>query len=257
MALLMSFINPQLYRILTHGVTNDIPTIQKVVRASDGPVLDVGAGLGRVSTPLLTEGYPVVMLDHSVQMCDELLHMVEHQSHDAQQKAWILHADITTVQDIHKATCVYGQPDGIPTRFASIILSLRTIHLFSDLERTSVLEILFKHLQPDGTLIIHHSDLTQVVERKSFELVAEHSIEQGVLEIEECFFHDAPSQQYHLRHRIHQSNDTGQHVASWRVAHNLTPIDKLDLQQQLAEVGFTQLDIHPLYGTESFFLARR
>ncbi len=256
MALLMSFINPQLYRILTHGVANDLPKIQKLVQTSGGPVLDVGAGLGRVSNPLLTEGYKVVMLDHSAQMCDELLHMVEHQPSLIQNNSWILHADITDLTDIHSANCVFGQSTEMPSRFGSIILSLRTIHLFTDEERTRILEFLFKLLHTDGTLLIHHSDLTGVGEKNFFELVAEHTIEQGILEVEECFFYHAPSQQYHLRHRIHQSNDTGQHVASWRVAHNLTPIDNLDLQQQLAEVGFTQLDIHPLYGTESLFLAQ-
>ena len=62
---------------------------------------------------------------------------------------------------------------------------------------------------------------------------------------------------FDLRHRISQSNATGQHVASWRVAHDLHPISELDLHHSLAEVGFNTVETQTIFGEEQLFIAQR
>jgi SAM-dependent methyltransferase len=51
------------------GYSADLPVWRDLARRSGGPVLDVGAGTGRVTLDLARGGYPVTALD----VCDELL----------------------------------------------------------------------------------------------------------------------------------------------------------------------------------------
>ena len=100
------------------------------------------------------------------------------------------------------------------------------------------------------------TDLAEADEKPSWTLVAEHLLEFGTLEVEECFFFHPSSERYHLRHRIWQSNESGQHIGSWRVAHNLLPIERQILIEELRAKGFENIETQPLYGTESFIMAK-
>ena len=151
---------------------------------------------------------------------------------------------------------IHGNKEKLPTRFGTIILGLRTLHLLSEEERCQLFVMVREHIHEDGVLVLHHSTVSKIPEQPTWRLTVEHPVQNGMLEIEECFFHHPASGQYHLRHRIHQSNSTGQHIASWRVAHNLYSIDIVDVQQQLAEAGFASAEQHPLYGTESLIIAK-
>lgn len=251
-----SFVNPQLYRILTYGVTQDLPHYQELVSKYGGPVLDLGAGLGRISDALLKEPVAMVLLEHSPAMCDELLHWIEHQSPAQQENLWLLQGDMTNPNVFKTEGYIHGKTETVPTRFGCIILGLRTLHLLSEKERYDVFMLAAQHLHTDGVLIIHHSNLSEVPVQPTWTLTIEHATQDGMLEVDECFFYHTSSGQYHLRHRIHQSNTTGQHIASWRVAHNLHPIDIIDVQQQLAEAGFASAERRQLYGTESLIVAK-
>ena len=130
-----------------------------------------------------------------------------------------------------------------------------TIHLFDQNERHHILSLAKRLLTPNGALILHYSDLAKAPPQSSWKLVAEYSLEEGTIEVEECFFHHTPSQMYHLRHRIWQSNELGQHVGSWRVAHDLYAIDLQALLNQLSDIGFQTIQTPSLHDTESFIVA--
>lgn len=249
------FIHPQLYQILTHGMVQDLPHYERLVQRFGGPILELGAGLGRIANALLSENQPMVLVEHSPAMCESLGHWVDHQTPEQQQNTWVIQGDICAPNVLTPEQVVGASIEKLPQQFGCIILGLRTVHLFSEEQRSKIFALAQQHLHPDGAFIIHHADLQQTDCHKQWQLVAEHATEDGVLEIDECFYFHALTQRFHLRHRIHQSNHTGQQIATWRVAHDLYGIDKVDIQQQLAEAGFMDMREHHLYAEESLLIA--
>ena len=249
------FLDPTVYEILTHGTTQDIPFYQQLYESLDGPMLDLGAGLGRISLPFLHNGAQVVMIEHSPKMCAVLADRLSRLSKPLQKQTWVVKQDITSPFTLKNATLSFGNQNTLPETFDFIVIGLRTLHLFNKVERTTILSTAHSLLSPTGLLVIHHSDLPAAKQSREWALVAEHPIEQGMLEIEECFFYDSETNQFHLRHRIWQSNEAGQHMGTWRVAHNLYPMDVSLLKEELKEAGFTQTTEQSMYSTESLVIA--
>ena len=75
----------------------------------------------------------------------------------------------------------------------------------------------------------------------------------GWLEVEECCYRNT-SQLISLRHRIHLSDSSGHRKATWRVAHELHPLEAFDVHQELAEAGFGRCEQHPL-GNDTLWTA--
>lgn len=249
------FLDPTVYEILTHGTTQDIPFYQQLYKQRNGPILDLGAGLGRLSLPLLHAGANVVLMDHNPQMCSVLADRLSHFPAGLQERAWVVKQDVTMPFSLSNTALLFGNQQTLPEQFELIIIGLRTLHLFDEPTRQTILSTARTLLSSTGSLVIHHSDLPSAPENRGWTLVAEHPIEGGLLEIEECFFYHSATDQFHLRHRIWQSNDTGQHVGTWRVAHNLFPIDIPLLKAQLRDIGFTHTTEQSMYATESFVIA--
>lgn len=249
------FLDPTVYEILTHGTTQDIPFYKQLYEPLNGSVLDLGAGLGRISLPFLHSGAQVVMVEHSPKMCSVLTDRLSRLPEHLQKQTWVVKQDITSPFILKNATLSFGYQNTLPETFDIIVIGLRTLHLFNEAERITILSTAHSLLSPTGLLVIHHSDLPTAKQSRKWSLVAEHPIEQGMLEIEECFFYDSETKQFHLRHRIWQSNEDGQHLGTWRVAHNLYPIDVSLLKEELKHVGFTQTREQSMYTNESLVIA--
>jgi len=249
------FLDPTVYEILTHGTTQDIPFYQQLYESLGGPILDLGAGLGRISLPFLHNDSQVVLIEHNPKMCAVLTDRLSHLPERLQEQTWVVRQDITNPFILKNATLSFGNQNTLPESFDLIIMGLRTLHLFGEAERTTILSTAHSLLSTNGLLVIHHSNLPAAKQNREWALVAEHPIEQGMLEIEECFFYDSKTNQFHLRHRIWQSNEAGQHLGTWRVAHNLFPIDVSLLTEELKQAGFTQTTEQSMYSTESLVIA--
>ena len=83
-----SWLTPQVYEILTHGVNQDLSFYEELNRLHPGPILDIGAGMGRISVPLMTPEQPVVLLEQNPYMCSELCQRFSTLSDEIQQKVW-------------------------------------------------------------------------------------------------------------------------------------------------------------------------
>ena len=247
-------INPQLYNILTYGFTQDLPAYQRLAHQFGGPILDIGAGLGRISLPLLEDGHSIVTIDNNPAMCSELSHSCSHLLEDVQRNIWVLEADATTTPSLQMTPLHFGERERLPTKFATILIGLRTVHLIDPEKREALFSWCHQHLHKEGILIIHHSSFDATKSSDIWRLVAEHPTEQGLLEIDELFRFNPQRDRFELRHRIYQSNEMGQHIASWRVAHDLYAIDLIDIQQSLAESGFSSVKTEPLYGNDQLLI---
>lgn len=109
-----------------HAYAADLPLWRELARAEQGPVLDVGAGTGRVTNALTADGHEVVALDLDPLLLAEI-HGVETVAADAQDFA-------------------------LDRRFGLIIVPMQTVQLLDD--RPAFLQAARDHLLPGGLLAI-------------------------------------------------------------------------------------------------------
>jgi SAM-dependent methyltransferase len=117
------------------GYSEDLEVWRELARHSGGPVLDVGAGTGRVTLDLARAGYPVTALD----VCDELLAALRERAAGL---------DVTTV-------VADARSFSLDAAFPLCIVPMQTIQLLGGLdERARFLACAREHLAAEGRLAI-------------------------------------------------------------------------------------------------------
>jgi tRNA A58 N-methylase Trm61 len=226
------FIPPRISRILYHNLTFDIPTYIDLAQEFGSPILELGAGLGRISQALLKEKYSVTALECIPQYCEELEHLRSHLAPE--------------VQDNFKILCQDMSKGAFKDNFGLILLPLRTVGLLTNEERHATFEKVFSHLHPNGAFAFHLPCFLPEQATKVWNHAQELKTDLGWLEIDEMLNFDFSNQVYNLRQRIHQYNDQNQLIGTWRVAYNLLALDIIDIQQELAEAGFSGIRVQDL-----------
>jgi SAM-dependent methyltransferase len=111
----------------------DLPLWRELAAAAGGPVLDVGAGTGRVSLDLARRGVPVVALDTDA----SLLAALEHRAAGLPVE--------TVVADARQFT--------LGRRFPLVLVPMQTLQLLDGpTGRAGFLRRAFAHLEPGGLL---------------------------------------------------------------------------------------------------------
>ena len=110
----------------------DLPLWRELAAAAGGPVLDVGAGTGRVALDLARAGHDVTALDREPELLEAL---------SARARAAGLSVT-TAAGDAHGFA--------LGRRFALIVVPMQTIQLLS--ERAGFLAAAARHLDPGGVL---------------------------------------------------------------------------------------------------------
>ena len=89
----------------------DLPFWRELAAAADGPVLDVGAGAGRVALDLAGRGHQVTAVDSDPELCDAL-----------RGRAAARDLDVEVVEADARAL-------GLPRRFALCVVPMQTVQL--------------------------------------------------------------------------------------------------------------------------------
>lgn len=128
----------QLYDLEHNDFTDDVELYLELVADTDGSILELGCGTGRVLIPLAEAGHEVVGIDSSMPMLNALKSRIRSE-----------HNIIVTQGDMADPNALDTGPFGI------IIASLNSImHLTSQYRQMELLVSAHKALMPGGRLII-------------------------------------------------------------------------------------------------------
>lgn len=128
------------YHDISRRDTHEIREIVGATRGRSGEVLDLAAGSGRLTVPLLALGRSVTALELSATMLDLLRSRLAELPIDAQERCEIVAGDMRTFE--------------LPQRFGTIILGTTSISLLDEAGRADLFDRVRHHLAPDGRFLL-------------------------------------------------------------------------------------------------------
>ncbi len=130
-------------------IEEDIPTILGFAQKTGGPVLDLGAGTGRLTIPLAEAGYLVTGIDSAAEMLAIARQKVERAG--LAGRVSLIEIDFTQVELDNKFGLAYCGFNGF-------------LHLLDTEDQVIALQAWRRHLRPDGLLVIdiHNPQLEQL-----------------------------------------------------------------------------------------------
>jgi SAM-dependent methyltransferase len=137
------------YDAWCRSVLEDIPFYVDLAVQSDGPVLELGVGSGRVAVPTALAGIPVVGVDTSPAM----LELARRRAEPHAVNLRLIEADMRSLPELG--------------RFGLVTIPFRALlHLSSDAERRAVLSAARERLRPEGLLAfdVFHPDAEDIAE---------------------------------------------------------------------------------------------
>jgi SAM-dependent methyltransferase len=129
---------PDLYDAVTPASwLGDVEWYVRRAQESGGPVLELGAGTGRITLPIAEAGVSIHALDSSAPMVEALAAKLAARSEDVRRRVTIVAADMRTFD--------------LPERFALVIAPFRAFaHNLTDDDRLACLRRVRQHLRPGG-----------------------------------------------------------------------------------------------------------
>jgi len=126
----------QYYDYFQQGVRGDVGFYLSHFKNFRGSVLEIGAGTGRITTPLMKAGINVTALDSSADM----LAILKKKAKPLGISPRMIHADMRTMR--------------IAQKFDAVIVTFRAFqHLYTARDQLAALHSIRKHLKPRGVLI--------------------------------------------------------------------------------------------------------
>ncbi|HSH04724.1 MAG TPA: methyltransferase domain-containing protein [Anaerolineae bacterium] len=133
------------YYDLTHAkLTEDIGFLLTLAAQTDGPILELGCGTGRLLIPLARAGHHIVGLDNSPAMLAYAHTKITAESPTTRQRITLHQDDMLTFQHPH-------------TRYPLIIIPYNTFMHIPPQKHPACFKNIYHHLAPQGTLCL---DLT-------------------------------------------------------------------------------------------------
>ncbi|WNI19655.1 daptide-type RiPP biosynthesis methyltransferase [Actinacidiphila sp. ITFR-21] len=128
------------YHDLATRDTSEIRDICRAVRATSGPVLELAAGSGRLTLPLLALRRPVTALDLSADLLQLLAERLGELPRSLREACTTVHADMTSFR--------------LPDRFGAVVLGTTSVSLLDPALRPSLYRSVAAHLAPAGRLLL-------------------------------------------------------------------------------------------------------
>ena len=232
--------DPELYDIaMPQSFGGDVDWYRSKARAADGPVLELGAGTGRVTIPIAQDGGSVWALDANARMLATLRHKAAALPNDVQKRITIVEGDMRTF--------------ALETRFALVISPFRAfLHNLTHEDQLACVRRVYDHLRPGGRFAfnIFHPSLEYMARSAGplagvWRVVATHPLpDAGWLVRSEANHYDTVQRRVRSLHRYEQYGADGDLTRTFLQRLELAYLYPADVRTLLQEAGFSSVEIH-------------
>jgi SAM-dependent methyltransferase len=229
---------PDLYDIVTASQGGDVAWYSQKARASGGPVLELGAGTGRVTLPMALTGVSVCALDADSGMLALLRSKMSALPPEIQERVRVVQADMRTFE--------------LDDRFALIVCPFRSfLHNLTEADQLACLSRVRQHLKPNGRFAfnVFHPSLTFMAEhagaltgvwrwRGTYDVAS-----GGWVVLSEAARYDTVAQRVHAlqRYEVYRQGGTLERTSIVRI--ELAYLYPPDIRRLLSKAGFQDISI--------------
>jgi SAM-dependent methyltransferase len=232
--------DPELYDIATPATFGgDVDWYRSKAREAGGPVLELGAGTGRVTIPIAQDGVSVWALDANTRMLDALRRKAAALPSDIQKRITFVDGDMRTF--------------ALETRFALVISPFRAfLHNLTHEDQLACARRVYDHLRPDGRFAfnIFHPSLEYMARSAGaltgvWRTTATHQLpDDGFLVRSEATYYDTVQRRVQSLHRYERYDGNGDLARTFMQRLELAYLYPADVRGLLQEAGFSTVEIH-------------
>lgn len=230
---------PELYDAVTPAsLQGDVAWYVRKAQESGGPVLELGAGTGRVTLAIAEAGVPIHALDASEAMLEALRAKLGARSPEVRARVRVVAADMRTF--------------ALPERFALVIAPFRAfLHNITEADRMACLDRVRQHLRPDGRFAfnVFHPSLEYMAQHSGvltgvWRWAATHPLPSGGFVVRsEANRYDTVRQVVHAQLRFDEYAEDGVLTRSSLHRLELAYLYPADIRRLLTEAGFADIRI--------------
>lgn len=226
-------VDPAIYDASTANVTADIAPHVAMMRAANGPAIEVCCGNGRLLIPTLEAGVPCEGLDFDAPMLDDLRAKLAAKG----LTATIHHADMRDFS--------------LPNRYALMVIPFNSfLHNLTQKDQLDTLRCCRAHLEEGGRLAIvaFHPSVPKLMEYAGAEtLMTEAEYRGGRVRIWDRADDDRIEQIRHMSRRVETWDAAGTLVGETRYTFDMRYVFKPEMELLLRVAGFARWDVRPLF----------
>jgi ubiquinone/menaquinone biosynthesis C-methylase UbiE len=230
---------PELYDVVTAPtMQNDVEWYCRQAQQSGGPVLELGAGTGRVTLAIAAAGVAIHALDSDTSMLERLRSKLSAAPADVQARTSVVAGDMRTFD--------------LAERFALIICPFRTfLHNVTEADQLACLARVRHHLRPSGRFAfnVFHPSLTFMSQHAGplagvWRWTGNHALPSGGWVVQsEAIRYDTVGQAVHALHRYDVFGATGALERSSVLRLQLAYLYPSEIRRLLETAGFTSITI--------------
>ena len=239
---------PDTYDLTTAAsVFGDEPWYRAQARSLGSPVLELGAGTGRITLGIADDGQEIWALDASRTMLDALETKLGARSADVRSRVHTVLGDMRHFE--------------LEPRFAFILIPYRAfLHNLTEADQLACLRGVRRHLAPGGMLAfnVFHPSL-EFMARSAGSLanvwrhVATHALpDGGCLTRADAIAYDTPRRLVQAQHRYDEWDASGVMTRSTLHRLTLTYLYPADIQRLLSDAGFSDVAIYGGFDERAF-----
>jgi ubiquinone/menaquinone biosynthesis C-methylase UbiE len=230
---------PEIYDAVTPPTfQGDVEWYCRKAQDCGGPVLELGAGTGRVTLAVAQAGIPIHALDASRSMLDALQTKLASHPHDLQHRVTLVHADMRTFE--------------LPERFALIIAPFRAfLHNVTEEDQLACLDQIRRHLRPGGRFAfnVFHPSLEYMAQHAgaltgAWRWTGDYELPTGgFVARSDATRYDTVRQVVHSQHRYEEYAPDGTLTRTSLHRLELAYLYPADIRRLLTQAGFRDITI--------------
>jgi len=239
---------PDVYDITTAAsVLGDEAWYRARAKACGGPVLELGAGTGRITLGIADDGAEIWGLDASRAMLDGLEAKLASRADAVRRRVHVVQGDMRSFE--------------LEPRFSLILVPYRAfLHNLTEADQIACLQQVRRHLRPGGTLAfnVFHPSLEFMARNAGtlsnvWRLFSTYALATGgCITRSDAISYDTVNRLVHAQHRYDEWDPGGTLVRSTLHRLTLTYLYPADIRRLLADTGFSDVRIYGGFDEREF-----